>query len=112
MNQTEHPDFYAILGVDVSASTSQIKAAFRKAAKANHPDQTGDDEYAASRFRTYQQAYEVLSDPAKRAAYDRERAAASSAAAGTQPETDGSSPSGPARPTSPKWLFGSFLIAP
>lgn len=69
-------DLYAILGVEENASRERIKVAYRKASLANHPDRAGDDEFAAGRFRMIQEAYEVLSDPGRRAAYDESRQAA------------------------------------
>lgn len=64
-------DYYAILGVDRDADQSEIKRAFRKLARETHPDANPDDPHAEERFRQVAQAYEVLSDPARRAAYDR-----------------------------------------
>jgi curved DNA-binding protein CbpA len=64
-------DYYAILGVDRDAAEDEIKRAFRKLARETHPDANPDDPHAEERFRKVAQAYEVLSDPARRAAYDR-----------------------------------------
>jgi curved DNA-binding protein CbpA len=66
------PDHYQLLGVARGASREEIAQAWRRRARAEHPDsrpgQAGD---AAGRFRALAEAYRVLSDPGRRAAYDR-----------------------------------------
>ena len=64
-------DYYAILEVDRDASPDEIKKAFRRLARSTHPDANPGDPTAEARFRQVAEAYEVLSDPAKRARYDR-----------------------------------------
>ncbi|MGB2016749.1 MAG: DnaJ domain-containing protein, partial [Candidatus Puniceispirillum sp.] len=64
-------DFYEVLGVSKDADEKALKSAYRKLAMENHPDRNPDDEAAADRFREASEAYEVLKDPQKRAAYDR-----------------------------------------
>ena len=64
-------DFYEVLGVNRDADDKTIKAAYRKLAMANHPDRNPDDDAAAERFREASEAYEVLKDGQKRAAYDQ-----------------------------------------
>ncbi|MHB8296029.1 MAG: J domain-containing protein [Acidimicrobiales bacterium] len=61
------PDHYEVLGVERSASPGEIKAAYRRTVKAAHPDTDG----TAGLFRLVQRANDVLSDPDRRAAYDR-----------------------------------------
>ena len=64
-------DHYEVLGVDRDASPEELKRAFRRLARATHPDANPDDPSAEARFRQVAEAYEVLSDPEKRAQYDR-----------------------------------------
>lgn len=61
------PDHYQTLGVDRTASPEDIKRAYRRLASQHHPDKGGNTQ----QFQTIQQAYDVLSDPAQRQAYDR-----------------------------------------
>ncbi len=61
-------DYYDILGVSKAASQDEIKKAFRKLAHKHHPDKSGGDE---ARFKEMNEAYSTLSDPEKRARYDR-----------------------------------------
>ena len=63
--------YYKILGVSRGAGDDEIKKAFRRQAKAHHPDRNPDDPEAERRFVEVNEAYDVLSDPQKRAAYDR-----------------------------------------
>ncbi|MBI4298071.1 MAG: molecular chaperone DnaJ [Chloroflexi bacterium] len=63
-------DYYEVLGVPRSASEEEIKKAFRKLAFKYHPDRNDEDE-AEARFKEINEAYQVLSDQEKRAAYDR-----------------------------------------
>lgn len=67
-------DFYAILGVPKGASESEIKKAYRKAAKENHPDRHPGDAKAEQRFKEMGEAYSVLSDAEQRKQYDAVRA--------------------------------------
>lgn len=64
-------DFYSILGVPRSATTNQIKKAYRRLAKELHPDKNKDDEDAVNKFQDLSAAYEALSDSEKRETYDR-----------------------------------------
>ena len=64
-------DYYEILGVERSADDGALKASFRKLAMEHHPDRNGGCGEAEGRFKEINEAYSVLSDPQKRAAYDR-----------------------------------------
>lgn len=67
----EYRDYYEILGVARTASAEEIRSAFRKKAREYHPDVAKDKEKGAEKFKELNEAYEVLSDPAKRAKYDQ-----------------------------------------
>ncbi len=64
-------DPYYILGIDEAASDADVRAAYRRAARSNHPDLNPHDPLAGERMRIVQQAYEILGDPARRASYRR-----------------------------------------
>ena len=64
-------DFYSMLGLDRGASASDIKKAYRRLAKEHHPDRNPDDPEAESRFKSVNEAYQILSDDEKRRAYDQ-----------------------------------------
>src|SRR3954466_14434706 len=64
-------DYYEILGVTRGCDDAALKSAFRKLAMEHHPDRNGGCEEASGRFKELNEAYSVLSDPQKRAAYDR-----------------------------------------
>jgi molecular chaperone DnaJ len=64
-------DFYEILGVSRTATETEIKAAYRKLAVQHHPDKNPGDHTAEEKFREAAEAYSILSDAQKRAAYDR-----------------------------------------
>ena len=85
-------DHYKVLGVKSDASADDIKRAYRKLAKKYHPDSTGGDKKAETKFKEVSTAYDVLSDPEKRAEYDALRAG------GGQPfgAGPGAAPGGPA----------------
>src|SRR5579864_9329214 len=64
-------DYYEILGVNRDASEDEVKKAYRKLAMKHHPDRNPDNPKAEEHFKEAKEAYEVLSDSSKRAAYDR-----------------------------------------
>ena len=64
-------DYYDLLGVSKSADEKEIKSAFRKLAMQYHPDRNPGDDAAEHKFKEINEAYEVLKDADKRAAYDR-----------------------------------------
>ncbi|GAC1559364.1 MAG: molecular chaperone DnaJ [Polyangiales bacterium] len=70
------PDPYQLLGVSRNAGPDEIKSAFRKLAAVHHPDRNPGDPGAHDRFKAINAAYQILSDPQRRAAYDRYGAAA------------------------------------
>ena len=64
-------DYYDVLGVSKSANADEIKKAYRRLAMKHHPDRNKDDAAAESKFKEAKEAYEVLHDQDKRAAYDQ-----------------------------------------
>jgi putative DNA primase/helicase len=88
-------NFYIVLGVRSSASTDDIKAAYRRLSRELHPDVNPDPD-AAKRFRDVKEAYDVLSNTTKRKQYDDDLAAAETTTSG-----DGSATTGPPPPADP-----------
>ena len=64
-------DYYEVLGVSKSASADEIKKAYRRLAMKHHPDRNKDGDGSEEQFKEAKEAYEVLKDADKRAAYDR-----------------------------------------
>jgi len=85
-------DYYNVLGVNRDASDEEIKKAYRKLAMKHHPDRAPDDKAAEEKFKEAKEAYEVLSEPKKRAAYDQFGHAGVDASAG--PRGFGGGPEG------------------
>lgn len=75
----EKRDYYEVLGLDRNAGEEEIKKAFRRLARQYHPDVNKHDAAAETKFKEINEAYQVLSDPQKKAAYDHYGHAASEA---------------------------------
>ncbi|WP_018953506.1 molecular chaperone DnaJ [Thioalkalivibrio sulfidiphilus] len=75
-------DYYEILGVAKNASEAELKKAFRRLAMKHHPDRNPGDKESEEKFKEAKEAYEVLADPQKRAAYDQFGHAGVSSSAG------------------------------
>jgi curved DNA-binding protein len=67
----DYKDYYQILGLERSASVDDVRKAYRKLAMKYHPDRNPGDKSAEERFKDINEAYQVLSDPGKRARYDQ-----------------------------------------
>jgi curved DNA-binding protein CbpA len=99
------PDHYQLLGVPLQASRQEITQAWRRRARAEHPDSRPADAAAAGRFRALAEAYQVLADPARRADYDRARTRVQ------QPAARASAPRVPVRwPAGPPLQVGPVRV--
>jgi peptidyl-prolyl cis-trans isomerase B (cyclophilin B) len=107
-------EYYKTLGIEPNASAESIKKAYREQAHRYHPDRNPDDRDASDKFREIQKAYETLSDPAKRAAYDA-APGASVAVPGPPADVPADEPAGPPRGQADKrWIvlavFGVIAV--
>ncbi len=71
MSTTGYRDYFKVLGISRTASSEEIKRAFRKLARKYHPDVNPEDQQAEARFKEISEAYEVLSDPEKKKRYEQ-----------------------------------------
>lgn len=94
-------DFYAVLGLDERATAAEIDAAYKRLAKALHPDTHPDDADAPTRFAAVARAREILSDPWTRQAYDASRAEARRPEPGTAPVWHNLAPPAPPKARRP-----------
>src|SRR5690348_16350466 len=106
----EHPgprrdpgDPYRVLGVSADASRRDIARAYRRAVQHAHPDARPHDPQAAARFRALTDAYDLVSDPGRRAGYDRGRLAREPG--GQPPESRQPTPAS-------RWRGSPFLLGP
>ena len=96
-------DYYETLGLKKGASDDEIKRAYRKLARQHHPDRNPGDKQAEQRFKEIQTAYDVLSDPKRKAQYDRFGHAPEGATPGGFPGFGGGGPGG--RETRPEYAY-------
>jgi curved DNA-binding protein CbpA len=113
----QEPSLYDVLQVRADSSSRDITRAYRRLARAWHPDARPADAGAAARFQAVSDAYELLSDPARRAAYDERRASrASGSRKASRAVGDRHRPPPPSPPLSsappPLWPLGPATTTP
>jgi molecular chaperone DnaJ len=102
-------DYYDVLGVAKGADEAALKSAYRKAAMQHHPDRNPGDTKAEAKFKEINEAYDVLKDPQKRAAYDRMgHAAFQQGGSGGNPYGAGGNPFGQGGPGGGFQFDGNF----
>ncbi|MCC6179963.1 MAG: J domain-containing protein [Chloroflexi bacterium] len=104
------PDYYAILGVREQATLDEIRAAYRQAARQSHPDLHPRDPTALTRFKRVQEAYDVLGDPVRRAAYRRPRLAHTPPPRPAAPTSAAPTSTSPIRETVPSTTLPPELV--
>ena len=104
-------DYYQILGVAESATTDEIKKAFRRLAKQYHPDRNPNNPQAAERFKEVNEAHDVLSDSEKRKKYDQLRRYGAFSGAGANPFAQRGARRGPGPQGSTAEDSGDFDIS-
>lgn len=102
-------DYYNLLGVSLWATDKEIKASYRKLAKRYHPDVVGEDPVKSKRMYDIQEAYNVLSDPQQREAYDAKRQSLASRVGGEKRQMKGGSSGQGGAPMSDMSQFERFF---
>jgi len=117
-------DYYRLLGISPAATTAELRSAYRKLALQHHPDRNPGDPGAEERFKQINAAYQVLSDPVERAAYDRRAPHPAASQPESQPHPAASRPENRPRPAAsaakpeplapvPAWIWlaaGTVLV--
>jgi curved DNA-binding protein CbpA len=104
-----HDDPYRVLGLDTAASRQDIARAYRRAVHGAHPDTQPGDPQAIMRFQALTEAYDLLSDPGRRADYDRQHPAEPSDTIARWP---GPPPLAPASGGQPIWAGPVYIEPP
>lgn len=102
MERDERPNYYAILGVSRDAKPEEIKRRYRQLVRRFHPDVSEDKEAAHRRFVRIVEAYQVLSDPGRRLAYDGQQRGRTEPSPTTPPTPSPARPPTPPPPTEPE----------